>query len=65
VIAAVLTVRLVGGRSWRSGRLEIWHNGTWGSVCRLAKPKHAMLHLTELRNITIITHGLQVWVLQT
>lgn len=33
-LAAVLTVRLEGGLSWRSGRLEVFHNGTWGSVCR-------------------------------
>jgi len=27
------TVRLVGGNSSHEGRLEVHHNGVWGSLC--------------------------------
>jgi len=27
-------LRLAGGGSSFKGRLEIWHNGVWGTVCQ-------------------------------
>ena len=33
VVAPDSNIRLVGGSSQYSGRVEILHNGTWGTVC--------------------------------
>ena len=57
------TVRLVGGNSSYEGRLEVYHNGQWGTVCDGGFTDTAASVVCRSLGVTYVSHRLDTLLL--